>query len=282
MGRLLVTVHGHRHELPEGMLTAELGRSGPPPKLPLLEAVIRHAPRAQAIERLTEMLGHPVPPGGEPVAMHAALGLLWLMPTEPPALQALRRFAGRARGAAGATVAAGVWLIEAGPAALAAGPGGDPLLLRWSTRSVAALGQPGALVPEMPQLVEAWMAALDLATKTAGAHAFRAFLGDIAEALYRVVLRASPSCHVGQLMTERQAATLLDTITTELPGTSDFLAARAMVWLLGLLGPPDDAGIAAIERARDRFANEEFHKDCEIILSGGRWPPPRTSGSRSA
>src|SRR6185295_6330613 len=116
------------------------------------------------------------------------------------------------------TVAAGVVLLEAGPAALAAGPGGDPLLLRWSTRAVAALGRPGALVPEMPQLVTAWMGALDLATKTAGAHAFRAFLGDIAEALYRVVLRASPPCRVAELMSEKEAATILDTITFELPG----------------------------------------------------------------
>ena len=40
---------------------------------PLLEAVIRFAPRAQAIARLSDMLGAPVTPGSEHIAVHAAL-----------------------------------------------------------------------------------------------------------------------------------------------------------------------------------------------------------------
>ena len=51
------------------------------------------------------------------------------------------------------------------------------------------------------------------------------------------------------LLGDAERGTLLDTTTFELPGTSDFLAARSMVWLLGALAPPDDAAVAAIERA---------------------------------
>lgn len=293
--RLQVNVHGHVHEVSAGLLRAELLRDGPPPKLALIEAVIRHAPRGEALARLAGMLDAaaaapgqgPVPgpgPGNEHAAMHAALGALGLSPDpeaprEAAALDALMRFGARVGGAAGATVRAGVILLREGPAALARRGAGtdedDLLLLRQSPRAVCAITHPGPLVPHLRPLCAAWMAALDQAGKTMGAHGFRALLGDVSEALYRVLLRARPRCGPQDLLSEPERAMLLDLVAVELPSTADFLAARSMAWALGALGPlpPDDAGAAAIERARDRFANESFHADCAAILSGGPWPP---------
>lgn len=273
---LRLLVHGHPYGVSRAALQAELRRQGPPPRLPLLEAVIRYAPRQQAIARLSNMLAAPVPPGGEHLVLHAVLGLLWLMPQEPSAHQALRDHATRLGGAAGASIEAGVILLSEGPDALAMRA--DPLLLRQSPRAVCALSQPGALPPGLRTLVSAWMNALARAWRTQGAQAFRAHLGDVAEAIYRVVQRSAPPCCLHDLVSDEHQAQLLDLLAAELPGTADFLAARAMVWLIGLYGPPDDASAAAIERARDRFANEAFHADCALILSGGPWPPPAQRG----
>ena len=67
---------------------------------------------------------------------------------------------------------------------------------------------------------------------------------------------------------------LLDSICAELPGTTDFLAARGMVWLAGTLEPTDDSVRSAIERARSRFRDPAFSADCEAILAMRAWPPP--------
>lgn len=293
--RLEVMVHGHVHEVSAGLLRAELLRDGPPPKLALIEAVIRHAPRGEALARLAGMLdatavaagpmtGIAHGPSLEHAAMHAALGALGLspdpgVPREAAALDALQRFGARVGGAAGATVRAGVILLREGPSGLARRGGAagedDLLLLRQSPRAVCAITHPGPLVPHLRPLCAAWMVALEQAGKTMGAHGFRALLGDVSEALYRVLLRARPRCGPQDLLSESERSMLLDLVAVELPSTADFLAARAMAWALGALGPlpPDDAGAAAIERARDRFANESFHADCAAILSGGPWPP---------
>jgi hypothetical protein len=192
---------------------------------------------------------------------------------EPFAVAALAAYAARLGGAAGAIPAAGAVLLRDGPAPLCL-PDADPLLLRQATRALCTIALPGPLVPGLPPLFAAWLRALQQGGKTLGVQAFRAYLGDVAEALYRVVQRGRPRPDPSQILTEAGRGYLVDTITYELPGTADFLAARQMVWLLPLLGLPDDAGIAAIERARDRFRNEAFHADCAVILSGGPWPPP--------
>lgn len=271
-----VHVHEHTHQVSLALVQAELQRSGPPPKLPVLEAIIRHAPREPAVARLVQMLDAPPPPGpgstGAHAVMYAALGLLRLSAREPAALAALERFARRLGGAAGAVIDAGVVLLRDGTGPLLQA-GTDSLLLRQAPLALCALAQPGAELGEIGPLCACWAEALRSGQKKLGVQALRAYLGDVAEALYRVQQRLRPEGGIAALLTEGDRGFFYDTITFELPGTADFLAARAMVWLLGLLGPLDDAAIAAIERARDRFRNEAFHGDCALILSGGPWPP---------
>lgn len=325
--RVIVQVHEHPHEVPLYLIKSELSRTGPPPKLPLLEAIIHHGDRDLAVARLANMLdsasvdmrprsagvgsgpsvatntgpsaspgaeagGVPdavsstgpgagpsagsgaaaVAPGVEHALMHAALGLLRLSAREPVAIAALSAYAARLGGSAGAIPAAGVILLRDGPAPLCVADA-DPLLLRQATRALCAIGDPSSLIPSLPPLFARWIVALQQATKTLGVQAFRAYLGDVSETLYRLAQRARPAPDLAALLSDADRGLLLDTLIGELPGTADFLAARQMVWLVPLLGLLDDAGIAAIERARDRFRNEAFHADCALILGGGTWPP---------
>ncbi|HEX8950961.1 MAG TPA: hypothetical protein VF945_03900, partial [Polyangia bacterium] len=76
-----------------------------------------------------------------------------------------------------------------------------------------------------------------------------------------------------ELLADADRGFLLDTLCAELPGTTDFIAARGMAWLLGALAADDDTVRAAIERARDRFRDPEFQADCEAMLTGAPWPP---------
>ncbi len=273
-----VQVHGHPHDVPLSLVAAEVQRRGPLPRLPLLEAIIQHGERGATLVRLSNMLEvadpQPARPGSEHAAMHAALGLLRLSTREPFALLALSGYAGRLGGPAGAILASGVILLRDGPAPLCL-PEADPLLVRQSTRALATIGRPADLVPGLLPLFSRFIETLQQAGKTLGVQAFRAYLGDVAEALYRLVQRCDPPPDIAVMLSETDRGYLADTLTFELPGTADFLAARQMVWLLPLLGLPDDAGTAAVERARDRFRNEAFHADCAIILAGGTWPPPR-------
>lgn len=314
---LRVTVLGRVHEVAASLLRTELQRSEGFPRAPLLEAVIRHAPRAQAIARLTvlveqaatrisapaqvsapmaapplflipvaesveaEALATPQTPSRAFLEMNAALGLLYLgvRPAEAPqALAALERFARALGGPAGAALLAGGLLLRQGPQALLGAAERDPLLLRQAPRALSTLGAPRAVcdLAALRPLCSAWIEALRRGQKTQGAHAHRGFLGDVCEAQYRLAQRGGGPAVLDLLLGTEERSALQDLVTSELPGTADYLAARPMVWWLGVVAagaPLDDAAIAAIERARDRFRSEVFHEECALILSGGTWPP---------
>lgn len=284
--QIVVRVHGQRKQVSALLLKRELLRSGPPPTLVLIEAILQHAERGAAIARLRDMLKHipePLPAEGHHVVVRAAQGLMQLGAADEDSLAVLRALAQRLGGDAGAAVEAGVVLLSAGPAGLV-GASGRPL--RQAARALCVLlllpdpaGPRPATGPATPVVLDllglsgltaAWLQDMRRQHKALGVHALRGYLGDVAEALYRLARRG-----IGprQLLSEADCGYLMDLTTGELPGTSEFLAARPMVWLLPLLGALDDAGVAAIERARDRFANEEFHADCAQILAGQPWPP---------
>ena len=128
-----------------------------------------------------------------------------------------------------------------------------------------------AIVPvDAPSLFAAWMAVLRREAPRLGVTALRAFVGDVAEAAFRSLQHGSS---IEALLGDADREILVDTMCAELPGTTDFIAARAMAWLLGALQPDDETARAAIERARDRFRDPEFQADCEAMLTGGAWPP---------
>ena len=121
-----------------------------------------------------------------------------------------------------------------------------------------------------PALFAAWVATLRKEAPHVGVTALRAFVGDVAEAAFRSLQHGADA---GALFGESDRALVVDTLCAELPGTTDFIAARGMAWLLGALEPHDETVRAAIERARDRFRDPEFQADCEAMLTGGAWPP---------
>ena len=121
-----------------------------------------------------------------------------------------------------------------------------------------------------PALFAAWVATLAKRRRTLGVTALRAFVGDVAEAAFRSLQHGADA---ESLFGDGDRGFLVDTLCAELPGTTDFVAARGMAWLLGALQPDDDAARAAIERARDRFRDPEFQADCEAMLTGAPWPP---------
>jgi len=100
--------------------------------------------------------------------------------------------------------------------------------------------------------------------------AHRTFLGDVSEAAFRALQNGAGA----EALLAGGRSSLVDLIVAELPGTTDFLAARGMVWLAGALAPEDDAVKSAIERASSRFHDESFVADCRAILEGNPWPPP--------
>ena len=123
-----------------------------------------------------------------------------------------------------------------------------------------------------PALFAAWIATLRREAPRLGVTALRAFVGDVSEAAFRSLQHGA---RAETLLGEADRALLVDTLCAELPGTTDFVAARGMAWLLGALQPDDETARAAIERARDRFRDPEFQADCEAMLGGGVWPPPQ-------
>jgi hypothetical protein len=173
------------------------------------------------------------------------------------------------------------------PLSLVARVAADTVAGRWETlaRAVAADDQlaqraplvlsatvrpPDVLAPILTALVEA----LVRLQPTLGVTAYRAFLGDLAEAVFRALQRGG---RVDRLLgAEREE--LIDRLCAELPGTPDLVAARGMAWLLGTIASPsDDAARSALERARVRFRDPAFHRDCAAMLGelpGIGWPPP--------
>ena len=121
-----------------------------------------------------------------------------------------------------------------------------------------------------PALFAAWIATLRREASRLGVTALRAFVGDVAEAAFRSLQHGA---RAETLLGDADRELLVDTLCAELPGTTDFVAARGMAWLLGALQPGDETARAAIERARDRFRDPEFQADCDAMLTGGAWPP---------
>jgi hypothetical protein len=197
--------------------------------------------------------------------MEAVAGLLQKGVTD--AAPDLRALAERLGGPPGAIARAAAFLVEDRAEALADASNEDALLLRAGPQAFFHMRRvPGGA----SRLFSVWVGELRRASTQLGVTAFRSFIGDIAEAAFRALQHgASPEA----VLDVASRSFLLDCITSELPGTTDFLAARGMVWLAGALARDDDAARSAIERAAARFRDPEFQSDCTAILEGGVWPP---------
>jgi hypothetical protein len=251
MTTLTVALHGREVEVPRAALEAELLRDGAIASLALVEAIARHAPRDVAIARLARALD----------ALSGTIGLTTLLAlARLHAIEALPRLRALEQpGPLGLTARVIVLLLDG---ALVSALDDDALLVRaplvLTTLQVAPR--------ETPAIVTALLRGVDRLQSTLGVTAYRALLGDVAEALFRLAQRGA------DLALGDQRDTLVDRLSSELPGTPDLVAARGMAWLLGVLAQTDDAAVSAIERARDRFRDPAFHDDCTAILDG-RWPP---------
>jgi hypothetical protein len=199
--------------------------------------------------------------------MHSALARVRQSRAGGEAAAELHALAERLNGLPRALAHAAALLVEDRPAELARLSADDPLLARQGPIAYAQLRR----VPDgAPLLFSGWVGALERSTHTLGTTAFRAFLGDVAEAAFRAVqLGADADALLGE-----GKSFLLDVASSELPGTTEFLAARGMAWLLGALARPleDEVARAAIEKARARFHDAAFIADCDAILSGSGWP----------
>ncbi len=153
-------------------------------------------------------------------------------------------------------------------AGLAAAMAADAILAHHSPQAYLHLPTPPA---DAALCFAAWVTALRRDSTQSGVTALRAFLGDVAEAAFRSLQHGVAA---GTLLEPADRAFLVDVICAELPGTTDFVAARGMAWLLGALEPDDETARAALERARGRFRDVEFQADCEAMLTGQPWPPP--------
>ena len=179
----------------------------------------------------------------------------------------LEALATRLGGSPGAIARAAAALVGDRLAALAAAVAEDAQLAHASP-------QPYLHEPHVPDgaalLFAAWIAILRREARNVGATALRAFVGDVAEAAFRSLQHGA---RVEALLADGDREFLVDIVCAELPGTTDFVAARGMAWLLGALQRDDESARSAIERARERFRDPEFQADCEAMLGDGPWPP---------
>ena len=250
-------------------LEAELDARGPCRSLAHLEAIVR-APghgvdRGRVIARL-ERLVDESGPGAQ--TLQATLGLVRLAARESAA--SLRALASRLPPSSGAVARAASFLVAGEARALASAIAGDPLLGRSAPLPFFALT---ALPDGVDTVFTAWVAELRRSATHDGSTAYRAFLGDVGEALYRALALGAGAT----FLPSEARAFLVDAASAELGGTTDFLAARGLVWLLGALASDDDTARAAIERARGRFRDAAFQTDCDTILAGEPWPPSVSS-----
>jgi hypothetical protein len=200
------------------------------------------------------------------MTLQGVFGLLRLHARD--AAMDLDRLGARLGGSPGAIARAAAFLVADDAAGLAAAVRDDEVLAHHSPQAYL---QVPSLPTGAPPLFSAWIATLRRDATRVGVTALRAFLGDVAEAAFRSLQHGSTA---EALLEPGDRAFLVDTMCAELPGTTDFVAARGMAWLLGALEAGDETARAAIERARDRFRDAEFQADCEAILTGQPWPPP--------
>jgi len=257
-----VMVRGRAHTVPVAELRAELDAEGPPRSLASLEAILRCGDREAAVARLRRIVRRGDPGVG---TLQAIFGLVRLHARD--ASEDLEALAVRLGGSPGAIATAAAALVGDRVERLAADVADDATLAHASPQPYLHESR----VPDgAPALFAAWIATLRREAPNVGVTALRAFVGDVAEAAFRSLQHGA---HAGALLGDADREFLVDTICAELPGTTDFIAARGMAWLLGALAPDDDAVRAAIERARDRFRDPEFQADCEAMLTGAPWPP---------
>jgi hypothetical protein len=231
-----------------------------------IDALVRGGERDAAIARLRQVVRRG---DAHATTLHAVYGLVRLGAVEAGA--DLEELGAHLGGSPGAIARAAALLVADRVAALAAGIAEDAVLAHASPQPYAHLGR----VPvDAPSLFAAWMAVLRREAPRLGVTALRAFVGDVAEAAFRSLQHGSS---IEALLGEADREFLVDTMCAELPGTTDFIAGRAMAWLLGALQPDDETARAAIERARDRFRDPQFQADCDAMLGGGAWPPRLTS-----
>jgi hypothetical protein len=265
-GPVTVLARGREVTISADELETELGGEGPCRSLAHVEAVSRANDRERAISRLRRAIASGGAGSAGALTMQAVAGLIRLHATE--AAPELRALGERVGGSPGAIARAGAFLVEDGAEALAGQLPQDPLMARHSPQAyVHATRVP----PGSAALFAAWVAELQRASTAAGVTAYRAFLGDVAEAAYRTL---QFGVEAEALLGENGKSFLLDSICAELPGTTDFLAARGMAWLVGTLEPTDDSVRSAIERARSRFRDPAFSADCDAMLAMRAWPPP--------
>jgi hypothetical protein len=235
-----------RAAIRDAILIEALARSGRPAAAARLEATVSDG-------------------SAGPATMAAVYGLVKM--EAKSAAPALLGLAERLSGPPAAIARAAAYLVADRVADLSRALAGDADLARHSPQPFAQLRRVPAGSSE---LFAGWLQALKQSASQMGVSAHRTFIGDVAEAAFRALQNgASADALLG---TER--AYLVDLICAELPGTTDFLAARGMVWLVGALAAEDDAARTAIERARGRFHDEPFAADCHAILAGDLWPPP--------
>lgn len=257
-----VVVRGRAHVIPVAEVQAELDAEGMPRSLAHLEAVVRCNDRAAATARLRRIVR-----GGDPgiTTLQAVFGLVRLGAADAAA--DLDGLAARLGGSAGAIARAAALLVAGRADELARAVGADAVLAHASPQAYLHVSR----VPESaPALFAAWVATLRREAPRLGVTALRAFVGDVAEALFRSLQHEA---RAAELLDDADREYLVDTLCAELPGTTDFIAARGMAWLLGALAAGDDTVRAAIERARERFRDAEFQADCEAMLTGAPWPP---------
>lgn len=259
---MTVQVRGRAHVIAVAELRAELAAEGAPRSLAHLEAVVRCGDRAAAIARLRRIVRR-----GDPgvATLQAIFGLVRLEAADASAdLDALGAQLG---GSPGAIARAAALLVAGRLSALAAAVADDAVLAHASPQPYLHLPR---VPPRADALFAAWAATLRREAAHTGVTALRAFVGDVAEAAFRSLQHGASA---GALLSADDRALLVDTSCAELPGTTDFIAARGMAWLLGALEPGDETARAAIERARDRFRDPEFQADCDAMLTGAPWPP---------
>jgi hypothetical protein len=258
-----VQLRGRAHVVSVEALRAELEAEGPPRSLAHLEAIVRCNDRPAAIARLRRVVHKGVP---GVMTLQAVFGLLRLLARD--AAVDLEALGARLGGSPGAIARAAAFLVADDATGLAAATRADEVLAHHSPQAYLHLP---ALPTGARELFGAWVVALRHDATHVGVTALRAYLGDVAEAAFRSLQHGATA---EGLLAVGDLAFLVDTLCAELPGTTDFVAARGMAWLLGALEAGDETARAAIERARDRFRDAEFQADCEAILTGQSWPPP--------
>ncbi len=240
----------------------DLAGSGPIPTRDALFAIEQAGDRKRATARLRRALvdARPGPMTMQIVFAEVRLG-------DAQSARAMTVLAQRLDGPARAVVESCALIVRGDYATLGARIASDPLIGRFSP--IAFCHAPRVTLAG-PTLFGRWIELLRRGVSGQGASVYRSFLGDVAEAAFRQIVRgADPQGLLG----DAGVTFFIDAIIAELGGTTDFLAARAMVWLLGVLGPTDETARSTIERARLRFRNADFAEDCRRILAGEPWPP---------